>query len=313
MENTQVKAFVGSARVYTSLLRETVEVMGLTSLDIVGQESGVVGSSRWLSHPPGKLYNLFKRTLSGFVEPDGDTKSIIWCAGGGTGAARVASLWTAYYDLADWPGYVLGSSDCSVYPLMAYFWHSSNCYYAPNLNESPQTVLRALDELHRWGKFLVTTYMKADAVYGAQRFRSKYKVLPACTRTLYQVHGLLREALLEYLASTPVLLMLEDNYPPDSVCGPLALYEDLTNLHPFLSAVSLGGGAVTFSSLPYEGAHRAIDIIRDYHHLRSVPTFSGVDFGHTIGPKLIIPYGCGAELRYNENSGLSIKWLADGR
>jgi len=269
--------------------------------------SQVDSQHRWLDGRPHELFSMF---LSILKRSDGD--DVILFADGGTGAARTTRYFSGDTLITrggrlDHP-MVMGFSDASVYPLMAWLWGYRNCYHGPNVVDFGAMDAEGLRDMYG----LLTqatvpnsnvTFHSAEIVNGFGRPQPKtYKLVPVCPGTLRQTSRRVKQALVDRLQRDPSVLMFDDAYPNNAV-GTLALYEDLTALTEVVEALAISDGILAVGSVPF-----ASDVLYDYKAVfPDLQMVSGVDFGHLGDLNTIIPYGQKARVTYDPLSGLGVK------
>lgn len=251
----------------------------------------------WLCGHPREHFDSFDAALKASSRDD-----IVLCANGGTGAARV----TYYYKDrvaadGDVRSPVMGFSDAFVYPLMAWLWGYTNCFYGPNVVDfSNHVVLSKVRK--RDVKLEPVLFDRADIVNGwDDQCAGQYQVVPVCSGTLCQVSRAVQLTIMRHLRNTPSILMLDDNYP-DNEMGALALYEDLTMLYDIVEALADGGGVLTVGSV-----YGAWAVLMDYQRwFPGLTTLYGVDFGHSGGRNQIMHFGATARITFDPWGGLEV-------
>jgi len=284
-----ITVFVGSnlpklGDLRRSVLCEVMEDVGISPT------FPIIDKSPFLYGDPRKIAKEFLSTIRCAQSTD-----IVIIADGGTGAARVMyHLFVERDRTIVVPSCtVQGYSDACLYPMYAFVVENmKRCFYGPNFID--EDFVPDVEEVEAHIEFdtAESNWAPPD---------TPYKLFPACTRPLLQVPGLFYDQIIEYFKINRVLLMLEDNYP-EGESGDIAFYEDLTSLLPYLQAVELGGGAVTFSSDSLE----AVKLYCTSMNI-SVPFFVNVKFGHSDMCVAPLQYGQEVILDYNYLRGLSVR------
>jgi len=277
----------------------------------------LVLSSRKKSLTPQELAKAFVELF------DHDSKRMVICVDGGTGASRVAQyMMPAVLSPSDDLGehIVVGASDSSVYTLWATLMHAAVGFYGVNFMGSRNVLLEALYRVREW---VEEPNKRIEAFFHVQNItdvpleKTPYTVVPACLRTLIQITGPMQRLLLNYLSSKPCLLLVEDSYPAGDLNW-IGFYEDLTCLAPYIHAVAEGGGAIGFGPVPGAATREGLaqmgydfkplstaGIVRDTLRWLDVqiPALCNVCFGHHSpdASGLVIASGARAKVSLKDN------------